>query len=59
MPGGLTVEQLSQGLASLEEPLSKAEVEATLRSLQTLVLTDGTQSAFVTEVGGVWRPADV
>lgn len=57
--GGCTVVQLSQQLSSLKEPMSEADVEVALRSLQRVVLSDGTSSDFVAETGGLWRAVDV
>jgi hypothetical protein len=58
-PGGSTVEQLRQDLSLLSEPMSAVDVEATLKSLQGVVLNDGATSDFAAELGGVWRAVDV
>jgi hypothetical protein len=59
VPAGLTVEQLRQDLSPLNETMSAADVEAVLKSLQGVMLSNGESSDFVAVVGGVWRAVDV
>ena len=59
VPAGRTVEQLRQDLSPLKEPLGATDVEAVLKSLQGVALSNGAPSDFVAEVGGVWRAVDV
>jgi len=57
-PAGWTVADLQQRLP-LKHLLSASEIKSILTSLQSIIKTDGTKTAFVGEEHGLWRVIDV